>query len=786
MQSLIAGRRACVALLCVFVAVLIPSIASGDGGELIDTLVPNTAVLLDASTSGGSGGTSTVASSNTTIFTPSAFADYKRFGGEPSVTVDRYPFPGTNASTEAQCAGGASSCFKDITYESAPQGVVQPHYSQFYKSTDLAASFRKTQQVPGYGLELANAGGGGDSHQAVGEITHDVYFIDLTLAPGITMNVSDNLGESWRTDPFGEGLNFLDDRQWVDADEKAPDGGRVYVSTINLLNPAISTLVTIINTTGWPTGGENAHSTCNPATYNVRGTPVTPPTEPAADSAATPCPDPADPYLWVAGPVVADKWASSPHYHDVYVPFIRRIATLGLGDVFAITGWQIYIAKSHDGGATWTRHKVADLPATVQPSNIFPEMTIDKGGNLYYTWSQAQNAATTSHQKVHDEPGESSDTAGEQDIYYTYSQRGGSAGTWASPINLTKESGDSAIFPWMVAGDPGQVDLVYYKSNSGINSNIQPPSSTWNVYFAQSQNALNTGADFKSVQVSAQPNHVGLICTGGLGCDEDRDLLDFFTVDIDHLGAAVIAYSDDHEARNSDTRDKVTRQISGNSVFKNVSLSPLQQNWPIRDHGVLDPAADVFDTAGFPKGACPGMDVTKLNVDRANGQIRVTLTLNGAPTAATASTCGGVASSGGLWGAEFWAPSSTFGGADGSNTFYIAYRDDANGKAVEGGVMDRLNFAVTSLEFHPLVPGTLGGTCLPTVGPPATGTCTISMTVSSGLLGIPSGGALNNTTGLSVYSFGVNQPVPGTRVVPSNSELADATAALYVSGTGTP
>ncbi|MFL6020803.1 MAG: hypothetical protein ACJ74A_06645, partial [Gaiellaceae bacterium] len=98
MQSLIAGRRACVALLCVFVAVLIPSIASGDGGELIDTLVPNTAVLLDQSTSGGSGGTSTVASSNTTIFTPSAFADYKRFGGEPSVVVDRYPFPGTNTT----------------------------------------------------------------------------------------------------------------------------------------------------------------------------------------------------------------------------------------------------------------------------------------------------------------------------------------------------------------------------------------------------------------------------------------------------------------------------------------------------------------------------------------------------------------------------------------------------------------------------------------------------------------------------------------------------------------
>jgi hypothetical protein len=785
MKSLIAGRRASVAILCALFATLLPGVASGDGGELIDTLVPNTAVLLDQSTSGGSGGTSTVASSNTTIFTPSAFADYKRFGGEPTVVVDRYPFPGTNTTPEAQCSSG-SSCFKDITYESAPQGVVQPHYSQFYKSTDLAGSFRKPHQVPGYGLPLANSGGGGDSHIAVGEVTHDVYFVDLTLAPGITMNVSTDLGENWTTDQFGEGLNFLDDRQWVEADEKFAPDGRIYVSTINLLNAAFPTLATTINTTGWPIGGENVHSTCNPATFTDRGSSTTLPSEPASDNAATPCPDPTDPYLWVAGPVVADKWSSSPHYHDVYIPFMRRIALLGQGDVFPITAWQIYIAKSHDGGATWTRHKVADLPATVQPSNIFPEMTIDRGGNLYYTWSQAQSASTTSHQKVHDEPGSAEDTAGEQDIYYTYSQSGGAAGTWAPPINVTKESGDSAIFPWMVAGDPGQVDLVYYKSNSGINSNIQPPATTWNVYFAQSENALNTGANFKSVQVSAQPNHVGLICTGGLGCDEDRDLLDFFTVDIDHLGAAVIAYSDDHQARNSDTRDKVTRQVSGNSVFKNTPLSSIAQNWPIKDHAVFDRTGDVYDTASVANAPCPGMDISRMTVDRSNSSITVTLTLNGPPTQAGAAACGHVLTTGGLWGAEFWAPSSTLGGSDGSNTFYIAYRDDLNGKKVEGGVMDHLNVAVTSLEFDPKTMGTLGGTCLPTGGPPATGTCTISMTVPSAALGIPPGGALNNTTGLSVYSFGLTDPIPLTRVQAGNTEQADATAALYVSGTGTP
>ena len=101
------------------------------------------------------------------------------------------------------------------------------------------------------------------------------------------------------------------------------------------------------------------------------------------------------------------------------------------------------------------------------------------------------------------------------------------------PIGLTKETGDSAVFPWMVAGSPGQVDLVMYKANSGLNPNIAfydstrascpgPASSTcfanktvWNTYFGQSQNALNSGPNFKTVQISDHPIHTGGVCTQG-------------------------------------------------------------------------------------------------------------------------------------------------------------------------------------------------------------------------------------------------------------------------------
>ncbi|PYL47508.1 MAG: hypothetical protein DMF40_08240, partial [Verrucomicrobia bacterium] len=394
-------------------------------------LVPGTAVLLDQSTSSGNGGNAKSTSSSTNIFSPAAFVDYKRFGGEPTVVVDRYPFPGTNTSAAAQCPPGQTTCFKDIAYQSAPQGFVAPRYSNFFKSDDLEQTFRVPAHTPMTTKGTATGQGGGDSHQAVGSVSHKVYFVDLALSH-ITMNVSSDLGETWTTDDvFGAGLNLLDDRQWVEADETAPlppgSTGNVYISAINLANAAFPTLMAARSTNGASTPGSFLSSPCNPATFTV-GAGVG---APASDTAMTPCPDPSDPVLWVAGPIVADKEGTltRPATHTVYVPFVRRLSMLGTG-TDCPCAWQLYIAKSADGGTTWTRLKIADLPKTVDPANIFVQMAIDRAGNLYYTWSQAQNVTASSE--------------GEQDIYYTFSTNGGTS--WAKPINLTDEQGDSAVF----------------------------------------------------------------------------------------------------------------------------------------------------------------------------------------------------------------------------------------------------------------------------------------------------------------------------------------------------
>lgn len=768
-------RRTIFALLTATAALALPAATPAGEEEEIIELVEGTAILLtqttDGNTGSGSGGNQKTTSSSTNIFSPAAHADYKRFGGEPHLIVDRYPF----APGQFHCpASNLTPCPpKDLTYTSAPQGV--PSYSSFFKSDDLAQTFRAPKHFPTTARVLAGGTGGGDSHLAVGEKSHRVYFIDLSLAC-IAMNVSEDLGETWQGNDVACGLSLLDDRQWVEADETRPEtaaqGGSIYISAINIADVVFPTLILSRNEHGSTTATNNlavwaADSPCNPTTFAVGAGGLTP----GPDNVPTPCPDPSDPYLWVAGPVVADKegTADRPPTHHVYIPFIRRVSTGGLG--FDTSNWQLYIAKSMNGGTSWTRHLVHDFgTANVNPANIFPQLVIDRGGNLYYTWSETQGP----------------DDEGEQDIHYTFSVDGGT--TWALPVNLTPEKGDSSIFPWMVAGDPGRVGLTYYKSNSAINSNLAPLDTVWNVMFSQSMNALNTGANFKAVQVSAQPNHIGRASTHGLGGDADRDLLDFLTVEKDSRGASLIAYSDDHVRRNTDTRDRVTRQISGNSLFKNQTIN-LTSSWPIRDHAVSDRSGDVYDGAGLPKGACPGMDILGVAADRRDDLITFTLTLDSAPSALKALGCSPGTANGGIWGAEFGAATSESATQDKFNQFWIAYRDNPleGPPAVWAGSVDDLNLTIQSMEFRITDPGsptTPGGTCF-TVTPPPT-PCTLVVSARASDLGITPGNGLYSITGLSLYFFGTEDKPPLLRVELGNSEQADAAAPFHYLGSGTP
>jgi hypothetical protein len=719
----------------------------------VTELVEGTGVLLSQSGSSGSGSLSST-TSKTNIFTPGTYVDYKRIGNEPTVSVDRYPF-----TTGRQ--------YRDLDYVSAPQGVGE--WSLFWKSDDLAATFRLPEHVPIAGRNLVEGQGGGDSHQAVGQLTHKVFYVDLP-ADCVTLNTSTDLGETFTSDPAACGVNIgFDDREWIDVDEAAPlpaaNAGNVYVSFIDFATTPEAPALDLARSThdGAP-GSFLTDSVCNPAT-SVTGTQAEDPGTP------TTCPDPHDPRLQIAGPVVADKYKT----HNLYIPYLRGTTLLPL--LTAGPPWELWVARSSDGGTTWTRRQIAVF-GDHNPANIFPELTIDNAGTLYVVWSQTQGPGSNDN-----------GLTGEQDVYYTYSTTAGTS--WAPPINLTPSTGKTAVFPWMVAGDPGQVDVVYYQANTGINSNVAVTDSNgnptnpsvWNVIFGHSNNATNTGSNFSNTQITDHPNHVGQVCTGGVGCivGGDRSLGDFFTVDVDHLGAAVVAWTDNNGSLGIG-RTRVSRQVAGNGVFGGIPVA-LQSSWPIRDHSASDPSGDVFDSFGVPAGACSGVDLLGTSASRSADILTVTVTLNGPPSAAAAFACSPL-STGGLWGAEFWASSS-----GGDDNFYVAYRDNTLDPParVEAGRVNDINPTATGFEFNMVQPGTLGGTCLTAIGTPdpaAPTPCTVILTTNASTLGIKSGAGLYSITGVSQYFFGTDQPEPFP-IQGGNSEQADAVAALDYTGTGT-
>src|SRR5204863_3628650 len=171
----------------------------------------------------------------------------------------------------------------------------------------------------------------------------------------------------------------------------------------------------------------------------------------------------------------------------------------------------------------------------------------------------------------------------------------------------------------------------------------KPNTTAWNTYFSQSQNALNPGPNFKSVQISDHPIHTGGICTQGTACEsgaeQNRDLLDFLTIDVDHTGAAYTTWASDNDGRH-DTWQFFSRQLSGNSIFKGQNIAAMN-SYPITDHSVTDQAGDVYDAKGFPENSCDGMDILGTNATRNGDTLTVTMTLNSKPTFAKAVTCSG-------------------------------------------------------------------------------------------------------------------------------------------------
>jgi hypothetical protein len=214
------------------------------------------------------------------------------------------------------------------------------------------------------------------------------------------------------------------------------------------------------------------------------------------------------------GKIVAD-----PASHNVYD--IYAAGEPGIQKATSATFNNIFVSRSTDMGQTWTAALVFHAPLFTALNNVFPALAVDPvTGKVYASWSDGHTVSfsASSDQGIH----------------------------WSPVVAVNIAPAKTAIFPW-ISAYAGAVDVVYYATTAASKDDT---SAVWNVYLART---TNDGASFAQSLVSNTPNHVGVVCTGGISCAPGtRNLLDLFQVAIDpQNGRAAVIYTDDTLTKDS-------------------------------------------------------------------------------------------------------------------------------------------------------------------------------------------------------------------------------------------
>ena len=474
-----------------------------------------------------------------------------------------------------------------------------------------------------------NGPGGGDCDLATGGLAATNGFDNLAASSlslaNLTVNQSADGGKTFhaQANPIGTPQQFGLDRQWNAADtgigqvymtvhdaatdniqvSDSTDGGYTYVPNL----PAI-------DATHMQAAVQDNHFgniVVNPVNHKLYTVYVAPAT--AAENAA------------------AQNMTTGPNEHVVYV---------AEGNPCAVS-----CAKGTPlGPITWTDHTVYNAPSptgTNDLGHIFPSIAIDGAGTVYVVWSDTHH------------------------VFISHSTNPGVDGTWSKPIAVDiSKNANSNMFPWVVAGMAGVVDVVWYSAyidpkvcpagqptdnSQGVNNNCH---NRWDVEFAQSRTSASTSGSFARGDASSRHSiHVGSLCDQGLNCSifgGDRTLLDYFQVALDPLGAANVAYASDIASPGT-ANIVYTRQCVGPSATSNSMINyscaaltapPPPPPAPVCNgaHVATDPAGDAVNPTGAP-GSTSQVDITNVAFSSTATTLTTTLTianLSNTPVAGTA------------------------------------------------------------------------------------------------------------------------------------------------------
>lgn len=228
----------------------------------------------------------------------------------------------------------------------------------------------------------------------------------------------------------------------------------------------------------------------------------------------------------LGGPVVHDPSNAS----RLYIPLV----TSALGATSEEPGAAILVMRSDDGGATWDSSTVASArggpgdPFFV--TQIFPVVAVDQTGNLYLVASLKSDTFPSTVPKP----------VAQYGVLLWVSKDQGA--TWSAPRLLSPDM-KASIMPWVAAGAPGRIAVVWYENVAGLPNDVLP--DLWNVKLFEAIGLDGDAPQTVVAQLNGDPNHIGSVCTNGTLCvaGGDRSLLDFFEVAIKADGHPVAVWT---------------------------------------------------------------------------------------------------------------------------------------------------------------------------------------------------------------------------------------------------
>ena len=356
-----------------------------------------------------------------------------------------------------------------------------------------------------------------------------------------TEGVASGAGRSPDKHQPGPGSSNFDDKQWMAADNRpgSPFFGRIYVTWTKFGTQGGQSSINVTHCGGDGPGREE----CDGSDWS-RGALVNRP---------------------VAGGLVQESFPATGPNGELYVAFLQFQG--GFGSDLPHSG--IWLAKSTDGGETFTQRQIAAIRQI--PSPIPPQGTAANDGNNSFRTGTIPTVGVTDDGTVHLAWGQWDGSSAE--VRYVRSTDGGA--TFGPQVAMNDVSTGHQFFP-SIATSGNDVHVSWYDSR------LDPPAgaiTALDVFYNRSGNAgVSFATDRRVTDVSHDPNQVSrfpVFCPAFIG-----DYLD-----IDAVGGQVATIWNDNRNVASPLTPAECRSFLPNSTDPSIQ--------PRLDSGALDQEAFV-------------------------------------------------------------------------------------------------------------------------------------------------------------------------------------------------